>query len=173
MLLGHHSHENDFCDDLIKQHAPELRNDLEAAHEVADATIARLHAAASQLLGVVPQDRWGHLRSFYLDLADFTGAYIEHLRFEEDRIMPALNVALTNEQVETITNNIRGSVPPPDMCIFIRYMVPSMNFSERLDMLGGMHAGAPPEIFEMFRAAAEDSLDPADYRAVAAAGGFA
>jgi hypothetical protein len=38
-------------------------------------------------------------------------------------------------------------------------------------MLGGMRAGAPPEIFEMFRAAAEDCLDPADYRAVA--GGFA
>ena len=172
VLLGHHSHEDDFCDALIKQHAPGLREELEAAHEVADATIVHLHTAAGRLVDTAPEERWGDLRSFYLDLADFTASYIEHLRFEEDRVMPALNAAMTNEQLETLTNAIRGSVPPPEMCIFIRYMVPSMNFSERLDMLGGMHAGAPPEIFELFRAAAEDSLDPADYRAVAAAGGF-
>jgi hypothetical protein len=173
VLLGHHAHEDQFCDALIKLHAPELREDLEAAHELADATIAYLHQAAGQLVGVAPEDRFGYLRSFYLDLADFTASYTEHLRFEEDRVMPALNVALTNEQLEALTNNIRGSVPPPDMCIFIRYMLPAMNFSERLDMLRGMHAGAPTEIFEMFRATAEDCLDPADYRAVAAAGGFA
>jgi hypothetical protein len=48
-----------------------------------------------------------------------------------------------------------------------------MNFGERLDMLGGMHAGAPPEIFEMFQAAAQDCLTPSDYNAIAVAGGFA
>lgn len=57
--------------------------------------------------------------------------------------------------------------------MFIRYMVPSMNFSERLDMLGGMYQGAPPEIFEMFRAAAEACLPADEYRAVATAAGFA
>lgn len=57
--------------------------------------------------------------------------------------------------------------------MFIRYMVPSMNFSERLDMLGGMYQGAPPEIFEMFRAAAVACLPADEYRAVATAAGFA
>jgi hypothetical protein len=71
-----------------------------------------------------------------------------------------------------ITNDIRMSVPPPEMCTFIRYMAPAMNFSERVDMLTGMKA-APPEIFEMFRAATQACLTPTDYRAVAAAGGFA
>jgi hypothetical protein len=59
------------------------------------------------------------------------------------------------------------------MCVFIRYMVPSTNFSERLDMLGGMYQGAPPEIFEMFCAAAEACLPADEYRAVAVAAGFA
>jgi hypothetical protein len=44
--------------------------------------------------------------------------------------------------------------------------------AERVDMLGGMHAGAPPEIFEMFRAAAQACLPADDYHAVALAAGF-
>ncbi len=60
-------------------------------------------------------------------------------------------------------------MPPPDMCVFIRYMVPAMDFAERLDML----AGAPPEIFELFRATAHTALPPQEYEAVALAAGFA
>ncbi len=91
----------------------------------------------------------------------------------QSQVMPALNRAMSDTELEALTNAIRGSVPPPDMCVFIRYMAPAMNFEERLDMLGGMHRFAPPEIFEMFRAAAHDALAPADYRAVADAAGFA
>lgn len=173
VLAGHHGHEDEFCDHLIAAHAPDLRDELEAAHRASDATIEDLDAQAAAIGKAEAADRWPLLRAFHLDLADFTAAYIAHLRFEEDRVMPALNAALDNDALEAVTNQIRGSVPPDDMCVFIRYMVPSMNFSERLDMLGGMHAGAPPEIFEMFRAAAEACLPADEYAAVATAGGFA
>lgn len=173
VLLGHHSHEDDFCDHLIQQHAPALRDQLEAAHREADAGVAALDAQAAELASGTVDERWSKLRSFHLDLADFTAMYLGHLRFEEDVVMPALNAALSDEELARVTDQIRGSVPPPEMCVFIRYMVPAMNFSERLDMLGGMYAGAPPEIFEMFRAAAESCLSADDYRAVAEAAGFA
>jgi hypothetical protein len=59
------------------------------------------------------------------------------------------------------------------MCTYIRYMVPAMNFTERLEMLGGMYAGAPPDVFDMFRHAAETALTPPEFEAVALAVGFA
>ena len=59
------------------------------------------------------------------------------------------------------------------MCTYIRYMVPAMNFTERLDMLGGMYAGATPEVFDMFRHAAQSALTPSDFEAIALAVGFA
>jgi hypothetical protein len=173
VLEGHHHHEDEFCDALIVAHAPHLRDELEAAHRASDRSIAALAAHAEALAGTAPGDeRWPLLRSFHLDVADFAAAYAGHLRFEEDRVMPALNAALTDDELAALTNAIRMSVPPPDMCVFIQYMAPAMNFSERLDMLGGMHAGAPPEIFEMFRDAAQRCLSPAEYEAVARAGGF-
>ena len=173
VLVGHHAHEDEFCDPLIEQHAPQLRAELEEAHELSDGVIARLQATASRIAASQDEDRWSLLRSFHLDLADFVGQYIDHLRFEEDLVMPALNAAMTNEELAAVTAQIRGSVPPDEMCVFIRFMAPAMNFPERLDMLGGMHQGAPADIFEMFRAAAQAALDPVDYDAVATAAGFA
>jgi hypothetical protein len=173
ILEGHHGHEDQFCDPLVQDHAPGLRDELEVAHRESDAAIAAISAAARALAGSSPGgQRWLLLRAFHLDLADFTAAYIGHLRFEEDRVMPALNAAMSDSALADLTNAIRMSVPPAEMCTFIRYMVPAMNPSERVDMLGGMYAGAPAEVFEMFRAAAQNCLDPADYRALAAAAGF-
>lgn len=173
VLLGHHEHEDRYCDPLIQRCVPELRDELETEHRRSDQAIEQLHALAARLAAAPADGRGALLQRLHLDLADFAAGYARHLRYEEDRVMPALNRALSNDELAEVTTAIRTSVPAPDMCVFIRYMVPAMNFSERLDMLGGMHAGAPPEIFEMFRAAAQACLPPQDYAAVAAAAGFA
>ena len=174
VLTGHHEHEDTFCDALVQQHAPDLREELEAAHRETDATLAVLQHDIDHIeVATSSVERTVRLQKLHLDLSDFTAAYLGHLRFEEDRVMPALNAAMTDDELAAVTDAIRGAVPPPDMCVFIRYMVPAMTFSERVDLLGGMHAGAPPEVFELFRDAAEGCLDPADYAEVAAAAGFA
>ena len=173
VLLGHHGHEDDFCDVHVAAHASHLRDQLEAAHVEADAAIAALDAQAEALLTCPDDDRWAAVLAFHLALADFSAMYTNHLRFEELQVMPALQAAMSDHELEAVTVQIRTSVPPPEMCVFIKYMVPSMNFAERLDMLGGMYQGAPPEIFEMFRAAAEACLPADEYLDVARAGGFA
>lgn len=173
VLIGHHHHEDAYCDPLIARHAPALRESLEAEHDIADAAIDRIDAIVHGLAGLDSGDRVGALHGLHLELADFTSQYLQHLRFEEHEVMPALNVAMSNADLAAVTDQIRGSVPPPEMCVFMRYMVPAMTFAERADMLGGMHAGAPPEIFELFRAAAEGCLPAHEYRAVATHCGFA
>ncbi len=173
VLAGHHEHEDRFCDPLIVRHAPWLREEIEAAHARCDAVIAHLHRSAERLALAADDEAGAQLRSFYLDLADFTADYLRHLRDEEDRVMPALNAALCNDELCAVTAAIRGSVAPDEMCTYIRYMLPSMNFAERLEMLSGMHAGAPPHVFEMFRKAAQATLSAQQYEAVAAAAGFA
>ena len=172
LLDGHHAHEDTYVDALVQAHAADLRDELEAGHRTSDAAIAALSVAAEALAAASADERWPLIRAFYLDLGDFTALYLTHLRFEEDRVMPALNARMSDDELAEVTGLIRGSVPPPDMCVFIRYMVPAVDVAERVDMLGGMHQGAPPEIFELFRSAAEGCLSPDDYRAVADAAGF-
>jgi hypothetical protein len=86
---------------------------------------------------------------------------------EEQVVMPALNSGAGNDELEPIVMQIRMSVPPPDMCVFLRYMLPAMNPTERTNTLAGMKLGAPPEIFQMFWTAAEQGLCEADLAAVA------
>jgi hemerythrin-like domain-containing protein len=165
VLEGHHSHEDRFCDPLIQIHAPDLREELERAHQTSNVVIAGLTEFINGLsseggASVVP------LARLYSQLSNFVATYMVHLRFEEERVMPALNAALSDDELAEVTTAIRTSVPPPEMCVFIRYMVPSMNPQERVEMLTGMQA-AQEEVFELFRSAAEDCLTPADYAALA------
>lgn len=78
---------------------------------------------------------------------------------------PALSAAMSREELVQLTEELRGSVPPPEMCRFMQSMLPAMNFAERTDMLGGM-SQAPPEIWDQFRGAAEQALTPDEYAAV-------
>jgi hypothetical protein len=164
VLAGHHSHEDRFCDPLIKIHAADLREELEHAHVATNVTMAGLTKSINGLSSEKGASGAPLVR-LYRELSDFTATYMGHLRFEEERVMPALNAALSDDELADITTAIRMSVPPPEMCVFIRYMAPSMNSEERTEMLTGMRA-APEEVFELFRSAAEDCLTPADYAAL-------
>ena len=173
VLRAHHDHEDEFCDPLVRRHAPQLRDELEEGHRLIDHQLAALDRSVDRIRATGAIDRARLLLGFHLDLADLAACYLPHLAFEERCVMPVLNAALSDRDLEAVTVQIRSNVPPPDMCLFIRYMVPAMDFAERLDMLGGMFAGAPPEIFELFRATAHAALPPQEYEAVALAAGFA
>jgi hemerythrin-like domain-containing protein len=166
VLRGHHGHERDFLDELVITHAPTLRHDVETAHVASDAALDAIEELADRVLMTPATDRNPVLHRLYLDLAAFTAIYLDHLDVEERRIMPALNEAMSREELIELTETLRGSIPPPEMCRFMQSMLPSMNLSERVDMLGGM-SHAPPEIWQLFRDAAITALPPDEFDAVA------
>jgi hypothetical protein len=173
VVHAHQAHEDEFCDPLICRRAPHLRDELELAHDDANHQLASLHVAAAGIGMASAAERDRLLLAFHLGLADFEASYLPHLRFEERTVMPALRAAMTDADLEAVAHGMRDSVPPAAICTFIRYLVPAMNFAERLDLLAGMHAGAPPAAFELIRDAAQAALSPADFEAVALAVGFA
>jgi hypothetical protein len=46
-------------------------------------------------------------------------------------------------------------------------MLPAMNLDDRVELLGGMQAGAPPEVFDGVWSLARSVLPAADHQAVA------
>lgn len=62
---------------------------------------------------------------------------------------------------------LRASIPPDKLLTFSAVMLPAISPEERTAMLGGLRAGAPPEIFEEVRRTAERVLEPDEYRTVA------
>jgi len=94
-----------------------------------------------------------------------TAAYFVHLDVEERSVGPAFNAARSREELMTVTETLRGSVPPLEMCRYMQSMLPAKNVAERVDMLGGM-SQAPPEVWDLFRVATAEALGADDYDAV-------
>ncbi len=82
--------------------------------------------------------------------------------------MPALAEAVGLEALLAINGAIVGSIPPEEMATSLGLMLPAMNVDDRTELLGGMRAGAPAEVFEGVWALADSVLAPADHRALGA-----
>ncbi|MGA9277647.1 hemerythrin domain-containing protein [Ilumatobacter sp.] len=160
MLVTHHGHEDGpLLAGLIAEHAGDLTESIEAAHAATEHQLRDLRTMVAALDARSATD-------VYDRLVAFTADYLTHMNVEERQVMPRLQAAATDDELMEIEMAIRTSVPPTDMCVFLRPMLLAMNPDERAGTLAGMKMGAPPEIFELFWGVAERTLAPADLAVV-------
>ena len=107
------------------------------------------------------------MRHLYLELADFTGTYLLHQDVEERIVLPALRTAIGPREILAIHGAIIASIPPDQMARSLAFMLPAMNIDGRAELLAGMRAGAPPQVFEGVWGLAASVLTPADHAALA------
>jgi hypothetical protein len=147
LLVQHAEHEDTYGQPVIEAHLPAYARRVAEEHEALEARMVGLRALADDNVNAV-SDLRGRTHALYIDLASFTSAYLAHQDMEERDLMPALHAAIGFEQVLTIHSTIIASIPPDDMARSAAIMIPAMNIDDRADLLGGMKAGAPPEVFE-------------------------
>ena len=82
--------------------------------------------------------------------------------------MPALAAVMDVEEIVAVDQAIVASIPPDEMASALGVMLPAMNIDDRAEMLGGMQAEAPPEVFAGVWALAGSVLSPADHAALGA-----
>ena len=165
MLQTHHTHEDgESLGTLIRASAPAaVVEAVDTDHELTEQMLSELRALVADLSNGVD-----NTRAIYDAVTTFVTSYLGHMEVEERQVMPALQAHASFDDLKAIEMGIRTSIPPPDMCVFMRYMLPAMNPDERTSMLGGMKMGAPPEIFQMFWETAEACLSSADVATVSA-----
>ena len=157
---------------VLEEHAPTLFERNATDHAALDARLARIAERAIAMTDTVPGEQRARLHNLYLDLASFTGAYLAHEEFEERIVMPALLEAIGVEGSVGIHHAIVSSIPPPVMAKTLALMIPAMNVDDRAEMLGGMQASAPPQIFEGIWGLANSVLTPTMPRQSPAASAF-
>jgi hypothetical protein len=166
VLEGHHEHEDDAFDPLVDLHAPHLRERLDHDQSRISTMISQIDASGAVLMHATPEQRTSLLHGFHLDLAAFTAHYLEHLRYEEEVVLPILGRAIADE-LDALVAALMRSIPPAAMCTYLKFVVPALAPDEREGLLAAMEAGYQPEVFAMLRAEAEASLAPiTDRRAV-------
>jgi hypothetical protein len=167
LLVSHAEHEDTRIQDAIVSHLPDVAARVESEHAELDARMVDLRAWATEAVGADAGRRRAEVHRLYLELASFTSAYLAHQDVEERVVMPALEAALGVDTVVTIHGAIVGSIPPDEMAQSLAIMLPAMNVDDRAELLGGMRAGAPPEVFSGVWSLATSVLAPRDATALA------
>ena len=167
VLVDHAAHEDEGVQPAMELHLPDLAERVEADHHTLDARIDVLVEMAVEAVDTPGNTRW-HAQRLYVELASFTSAYLAHQDLEERVIMPALEDVLGVDAIVGIHHSIIGSIPPEKMAQSLAFMIPAMNIDDRTDLLGGMQAGAPPEIFAGVWGLVGSVLSPQDHAALAA-----
>ena len=68
----------------------------------------------------------------------------------------------TDAEIMAIEHALVASIPPADLMMALRWMLPWMNARERAIMLGGMRQGMPAEAFGAVLAMLQPHLSPTE-----------
>lgn len=167
LLVSHAAHEDRHIHPAIETHLPILGELVERDHAALEDRMATLVEFADVVAHATGDRTRAGLHHLYLELCDFTGAYLRHQDMEERVVMPALESAIGIDEVLAINGAIIASIPPEEMTRSLAVMLPAMNLDDRAEMLGGMRAGAPAEVFAGVWSLAGSVLEPADLAALA------
>jgi hypothetical protein len=163
LLVSHAHHEDEHIQPTLEQHLPARAEQIAADHERIDGRLEVLVELARTTEG----DSRLRAHQLYLELASFTAAYLEHQDLEERIVMPALDGAVGIDACLAMNQAIVGSIPPEEMARSLALMLPAMNVDDRSELLGGMQAGAPPEVFEQVWGLSRSVLAADDVAALA------
>ena len=168
VLESHREHEDAGVLPAMTEYLPDFAEHIEEEHPLLEARFAEIVELAGAAAGAseaTEQRMLGH--NLYLELSDYTSVYLEHQLIEERVIMPALEQAAGVDAVVGMHVAIVSSIPPEQLAQSLAFMLPAMNLDDRAEMLGGIQASAPPQMFAEVMNLAGSVLLPADFAALA------
>lgn len=165
LLESHAHHEDGVIQPVLERELPDLAERIGRDHAALDATFGRIADVVTSL----EDDRSArrNCQLLHLDLARFTADYLTHIDIEERILMPSLERSIGVDAVLELHTAIISSIPPEEMGRSLAFMLPAMNVEDRSELLGGMQAGAPPEVFGGVVDLARSVLQPEQFVAVA------
>jgi hypothetical protein len=167
LLVGHAAHEDAVIQLALEVHLPQLAERIETEHITIEGRLEVLRHMAATAVDAGAGTARRDVHRLYLELASFTGAYLEHQDAEERVVMPALHAVVGTEAVIGMHQAIISSIPPEEMATALALMVPAMNIDDRAELLGGMQANAPAEVFAGVWGLTHSVLSDSDYAALA------
>jgi len=167
VLESHARHEDAVIDPVLERHLPELADVINADHDRLEAMFGSITDLAVAVVDARAGDQRRLLQLLHLDLARFTGSYLNHIDLEERTVMQRLAHLIDIEEIAAMHAAIVGSIPPEEMAQSLAFMLPAMNVDDRTELFAGMRLAAPPEAFEPVIGLARSVLRPIDFAVLA------
>ncbi|MEZ0309703.1 MAG: hemerythrin domain-containing protein [Ramlibacter sp.] len=166
---SHLAHENEFLHPAIEARAAGASDRIAHEHEGHVGHIAALAAGVAALRATPAGERFGVAQTFYRELSLFVAENFEHMNVEETAHNAVLWARYTDAELGALHDRLVGSIPPAEMMLVARWMVPFMNPAERAGMLGGVKAKAPAPAFQAILDTVRPHLAQAEWAKLARA----
>ena len=148
VLQAHLEHENRFVHPAIEARAQGGSLAVADEHEGHERAILRLVRAVADLMACARADRAPRAQALYHELALFVAHNFEHMHQEETVHNAVLWAHYSDAELATIEGALVASIPPDEMQVVLRWMLPFMAPAERAAMLADMRRQAPAPVFE-------------------------
>lgn len=147
-LFGEHLvHENRFIHAAMERRAPGSAAQAESEHLDHVAEIGALLAVLAQAELATSEQCEARWLRLYQALSQFIADNLTHMLLEEQTHNAVLWAHHSDEELIALHDELVASIPPDEMAVHFRWMLPSVSHAERVGMLQGMRQGMPPEVF--------------------------
>lgn len=144
---SHLAHEDEFVHAAIEARAPGASAAIAHDHEEHAQEIGRLAAAVAALGRAEGPQRHALAQSLYRQLAQFVAANFQHMHVEETAHNAVLWAHYTDGELVQIHDALVASIPPEEMMVTARWLVPFLSPAERAGLLLDMRSKAPAPAF--------------------------
>lgn len=146
---SHLAHENLWVHPAIEARAPGASARIAHEHDDHGQAIAALRRTLDHLAQATePVAAAATAQALYRQLALFMADNLVHMHGEETTHNALLWARYTDAELLDLHAALVGSIPPDEMMLTLRWMLPAMAPQERSAMLADMQAHAPAPAFE-------------------------
>ena len=164
-LCGSHlAHENHYLHTVIEARAPGASDRIAHEHEDHVREIAGLSEQVAALVAAAPRQRAAAALALYRDLALYVAGNFQHMHVEETAHNAVLWARYTDAELMAIHDELVGSIPPDEMMMTARWLVPFMNPQERAMLLADIRAKAPAPAFAAILETVMPHLNAAEWQ---------
>ena len=167
--VAHVAHENGFVHPAIEARAPGASAAIAHDHEEHLQEIGELAAAVAALGSAAGPQRHAAAQSLYRQLARFVAAHFQHMHVEETAHNAVLWAHYTDAELVQIHDALVASIPPEQMLVTARWLVPFLSPAERAGLLLDIRGKAPAAAFEALLDVARPHLAAGEWAKLARA----
>ncbi len=166
-IASHISHEENFIHPALEARRPGAAAALEGDHLDHEGAAQGIRVLIDAIRTGSADTRPALWRALYLRFADFTAENFVHMAEEEEVIQPMLEELYEPAELEAINQRLVAAIPPEEMTVFARLMLPANDFDFRVRMLEEARAAMPSAAFVGLFATATVNLSPDEIQALA------
>jgi len=170
---SHLHHENSFVHAAIEARAPGASDRIAHEHGEHEQHIVQLAQLVAVLRKAPQEQRFGLAQHLYRALALFVAENFQHMHVEETAHNTVLWARYTDAELVAIHDALVASIPPQEMMVTVRWLVPFMNPMERLMLLSDIRGKAPKEAFDAMLEVVRPHLDTNEWAKLARGLGIA